>query len=213
MINQIKIVFSLIFVINVVGCGGGGGEKSSNNETSYKKIVGDWITGCENYQVGKSRVRSVIYPEKKDDNTQVFILATALYNTSNCSGTGSIFVFGGPINYRGKFTTSICVAEKTDVNLVYGRINDIEITGNELQQLFVNAGLVNPSSNIACIYNDKLLLGLFTRTLNGSSDATRPVEMNTSTTFHHWDRKATKARRTDNDKLQILYSDFKKIIR
>jgi len=214
MFRKACIAVSAGLVFSLSGCGGGGSNNSTANVNSYKQIVGDWITGCENYQLGKSRIRSVSYPEKKDDNSQAFLLVTALFNSSNCSGTSSIVGFGGPIDYRGKHTTSICIAEKTDINLIYGLIDDVEITGSNLQQLFLNAGLVNPSSNIACKYNDQLLTGLFTSTLNGSSDSTRPIEMDTSATFSHWDRTSSaRARKTKESNLKAIYSDFLRTIK
>ena len=205
-----RIVLSAIAVFSLYACGGGGGGGGGENNESYKQLIDvDWQTPCEVSQAGRSQYRSIQFPRKEYDNSQVVDVFINFYKneaclTSESDEKSSVHIkMRGSITYAGEFATSICVAEKININVFWAEVREIkyvggklqsisnEYEGDKLQTILSNISYISPSYNLACVYNGKLFFGKATTELDTTSTVTRPQEMDLLHPYSEWIRPNT----------------------
>lgn len=176
MISIKQVLFLALISTFVLGCGGGsGGSKSSK---AHKSLKGDWQTQCTNI-AGTSNYGILLVGFDTEDGDYLYGEKLFMYNTSDCSGNTLLtFSVLGNVEYDGTHSTSICEAERYDVDFSILTVNGEFLTGNDFDQGMKELGLSKSHSSIACKHRGNLYLGLVTPTKDATSPSTRPVVMN-----------------------------------
>lgn len=201
-----KVYLSLITTFFLTACGGGGSSSDSSTPiiatpstpttASSQEIQGDWITRCVTSSDGTSGFATTTF--NNVEGVDAFFYGQSSFATSNCSGQSEIIVFGGPVSYRGEFTTSICVAEKVDEEITVISNGETTIEGADVTQFLANNQIQDTIYDIACRLNNQLLLGVPTAALDATTDVRRPIELNTSIPFDVWDRPSARSAANEN---------------
>ena len=168
------ILSSILFGSIALGLSACGGSSSSTSSTTVTKFNGTWINACE-YDA--------------EDNTalkgSVTIAGNAMtgiyeqYVTQDCSGTPVTMEAIFDLNYSGEFTTSTCLAEKTDATVLSAKLNNVDLSTEALNVLLENTDVINSTQyDLLCIDADGALRsGDTSGALDGSSATKRPIEM------------------------------------
>jgi len=177
-----KIYLSILFPILLTACGDS--RDYFYTSGTIGDIQGDWITNCQTQSDGSSNITSYTFDTSRAGN-DFFISGFSTYNTSNCSGPSDITILAGDVFYEGEQATALCLAEKVDLFVTSADDGFINYEGSQLDDFLDDSGLSNSSFDIACApTNNRLFLGLNNATLDGTSDATRPTEMDTSVVYY-----------------------------
>ncbi len=152
------------------GCGGGGSSSTSH------ALDGQWTRGCGyDSSDGTSGTE-----ELNIDGGDVSIDIT-YYNTGDCSGSDAGTIkLKGDIDYVGEHNTSVCVAEKINVEYDELYINGQKQSTQVFTKFLSDSGLANPSYDISCVYRGKLYSGSGANGNDGSSANKRPVTLDLS---------------------------------
>jgi hypothetical protein len=173
MTNFKKYSSLIVTALMLSACGGG----SDNSEATASHILdGKWTLGCV-YDASSNIAISTIVTISGSSYTN----DASYYNTSDCSGLASTkSKILGNIDYQGQTTTSVCVAENTNIVYQSMSINGTQLTSEELQTILLNSSIPNPNHNIACVDSNKLWFGEYINGKDGSTSDRRPTTIDSS---------------------------------
>jgi len=178
-----KIYLSILFSVFLSACG------SSDDDFYYSDgpiadVQGDWITNCRTQSDGSSSLISYTFDTSRSGN-DFFVNGFSTYETSNCSGPGEVTILAGDVFYDGEEGTTLCIAEKIDLFVTSADDNDdVSYEGAALATFLADNDLSDSFFDLACAPNNRLFLGLNDDTLDGSTRAKRPDEMDTSVIYY-----------------------------
>ena len=178
-------------IVSLVACGGGG-SNDNFSENVRSDISGDWLTDCIQFTDGTSEVRSASFL-KNDNGDDVFFAGLTEYSTNDCSSNSDTLVIGGPVSYRGGYTTSACNAEKFDAVGAFASDGVTSVTGDDFQQFLDDTGIPERSFDLACKRGQQLLLGDDTGSLDGTTSGQRPTSMMLDIPYNAWNRSGRSA--------------------
>lgn len=169
-----KFVLLCTSVLMLSACGGGGsGSGDSGGSDFSTNVVGKWIVDCD-----YDAEFEVADREEFEFTSTQLISTYSEFSTSDCSNAAdNIATLTLDVETVGTQTTSFCVADKIDLTLTKIVVNGIELTSDQAQ-LYGNP-LGSKFYSIVCEEDDKLYGGEDDGTLDSSSDAKRPVEVDT----------------------------------
>ena len=192
-VNRINYLFvPVIIMLTLSACGGGGNNFSENSPR--KQIQGSWISRCIEFTDGTSEFRTVEF-SKESNGENSFYAGTASFSSNDCTGGSYIFIFAGPVSYKGAYTTPICTAEKIDTRITVITDGDNALVGDELQQYLADNDVSDRSYDLACKKGNHLYLGDDEGAEDGSTPSLRPTRMETRIAYEVWNRSSGLAKR------------------
>lgn len=193
-----KIYLSFFLSVFLSACG------SSDNDFVYSDgpvadIQGDWITNCRTQSDGSSSLLSYTFDTSRAGN-DFFVSGFSTYATSDCSGSGDITILAGDVFYDGEQGTTLCIAEQIDLFVTSADDEDGNTyEGADLTSFLDDNEISDRSFDLACAPNNRLFLGLNDGSLDGSSSANRPDEMDTSIIYYPARLGSSRAAKSEGD--------------
>ena len=178
-------------IVSLVACGGGDSNDNFSGSTR-SDISGDWLTDCIQFTDGTSEFRSASFL-KNDNGDDVFFSGITEFSSDDCSSDSDTLVIGGPVSYRGGYSTSTCNAEKFDVVGVFASDGVTSVVGDAFQEFLDDSGIPERSFDIACKRGQQLLLGDDTGSLDGTTSGQRPTSMRVGIPYNVWNRSERSA--------------------
>ena len=182
MISIKQVLFLALFSIFVLGCGGGSGDGSKSSK-AHKSLEGDWTTQCLNVN-GTNDYTIFLIGFDTVDGKYIYGEKLSLFETSDCSGNPSLTLsVSGEVDYDGTHSTSICEAEKFDVDYSLLTVNGEVFSGADFDQKMEELNLDKSNFSIACVHRENLYIGLTTSSKDSTRPGRRPVDLNQNAVF------------------------------
>ncbi len=179
--------------LGLAACGGGGGDNGFSPSVR-NQIQGDWRTGCNSFTNGTSTILTQTFSKERDGSDSFYVGIKFFSTADNCTGAADVTVLGGPVSYKGSYTTSTCTAEKIDETITAIVDNGSPLTGSDAQQFLIQNGIPQKTYDLACKRGNQLLLGDDSGSNDGSTPGTRPTTMDQGTPYFVWNRQQRQAR-------------------
>jgi len=219
-LRGVKLIASILIILGLASCGGASStdttlaktasatDESLSSSFTYQQIEGNWVSECITAEANSSEIVMLSFLSN-DKNQHFYKEASAVFDSPNCSGASSVVAFAGSVKYSGEYVTSICTAEKTDVEISTIIVGDKKFSGEIAQSLLNEVNISNPAFDIACQYRDQLFIGQANQEFDRSSTEKRPTTLNVMVAFNPQALVSAKDEINETVTLKAFYDNFK----